>query len=228
MKKTSIALAAVLAGALAAGTAGAQAAKNWVATVTRVDTAHVIGNPQAPRVLTEYISYTCPHCAAFAREGEQPVKLAYVQPGKLKLEIRHLLRDPVDLTAAMLARCGAAAKFPQNHSAFMLSQATWMAKAQGLTDAQQQRWSTGEQSARRRAIASDLGFYAIMERRGYTRAQADQCLNDNAAATRLAEQAQKDWKTPGIGGTPAFAIDGVVLSGTHNWQALQPQLEARF
>jgi protein-disulfide isomerase len=223
LKTIALALAATCA-----ATAGYAQAQNWVATVARADTAHVIGNPQADRVLTEYISYTCPHCATFAREGEEAVKLAYIAPGKLRLEIRHLLRDPVDLTAALLAHCGAASKFPQNHSAIMLAQGTWLPKMMEASAAQRQRWTTGDMSARRRAIASDLGFYGIMERRGYSRTQADQCLNDTALANSLAKQAETDWKLPGIGGTPAFAIDGLVLTGTHSWQALQPQLDARF
>ncbi|MEO0062934.1 MAG: hypothetical protein RLZZ08_1494 [Pseudomonadota bacterium] len=204
------------------------AAPNWVATVTLTDGGHMIGNPAATVKLTEYISYTCPHCAAFAREGEEPLKLAYIAPGKLTLEVRHLLRDPVDLTAALLTNCGAPAKFPQNHSAFMLSQNTWMPKMQAATDAQTQRWFNGPNIARRRAIASDLGFYAIMERRGYGRVAVDQCLGDEALATRLADTAGREWKLPGIGGTPAFAINGTVLTGTHNWASLEPQLKARF
>lgn len=216
------------AAAVLAGTASVAATQNWVATVVRADSGHTIGNPAATVRLTEYISYTCSHCANFTREGEQPLKLAYVAPGKIKLEIRHLLRDPVDLTAAMLAHCGVPAKFSANHTAFMLSQNTWMPKMQAAAAAQTQRWTTGEPAARRKAIAADLGFYAIMERRGYSRTQADRCLGDQAMAKQLADTSARDWKLPGIGGTPAFAIDGVVLTGTHSWQALQTQLDARF
>lgn len=225
MRLKTIALAAL---GLLAASAAAAATQNWATTVARVQTAHVIGNPQAPSVVTEYISYTCPHCATFVKEGEDSLKLGYVATGKVKLEVRHLLRDPVDLTAAMLAHCGAAAKFPLNHSAFMRAQDQWLPKMASASEAQRQRWSTGDMVARRKAIASDLGFYAIMERRGYTRVQADQCLANTALATQMAEQAQADWKIPGIGGTPAFAIDGNVLAGTHSWQALRTQLEVRF
>jgi len=232
-----IARSAVLAAAalvatgagFAQGQASGQASnRDWNATVAETDGGHRIGNPAAKLKLTEYISYTCPHCAAFAREGEPALKAGYIASGRASLEIRHLLRDPVDLTAAMLTNCGPASKFPQNHSAFMLGQDSWIAPMSRATAAQRQRWTTGDMATRRRAIAADFGFYAIMERRGYSRAEADRCLADEAKANRMAEISAADWKKPGIGGTPAFAIDGSVLAGTHSWSMLEPQLAARF
>lgn len=221
MKVKRIAKAAVLAGAalLSVGATG-----NWVATVAETDGGHRIGNPEAKVRVAEYVSYTCPHCAAFTREGQPPLELAYVAPGKVSVEIRHLIRDPVDLTAAMLTNCGPAAKFPRNHAAFMLGQDKWIPPLSSATNAQKQRWTTAG-SAGRRAIASDFGFYTIMERRGYSRAEADRCLADETMARRLAETSAKDWKLPGIGGTPAFSINGVVLPGTHAWGPLEAQIK---
>lgn len=219
---------AVSALVLVAGLLTTAATQNWVATVARADAGHVIGNPAAARTVTEYISYTCPHCATFVREGEDALKLGYIAPGKVKLQIRHLLRDPVDLTAALLAQCGAPAKFPQNHSALMLAQGTWLPKMTNATAGQKARWTSGDMAARRKAMASDMGFYAIMEKRGYSRNQSDACLADEVKARELAEASARDWKLPGIGGTPAFAIDNVVLSGTHSWRSLQVQLDVRM
>jgi len=205
--------------------ASAQTNRNWntVVAVT-ADGAHRIGNPEAKVKLVEYVSYTCPHCAEFTREADDRIKLAYVTPGNLNLEIRHLIRDPVDLTVVMLVNCGPVSKFPLNHTTFMLQQAKWIAPLGSASAAQRARWTTGDGPSRRRAIASDFGLYQIMERRGYDRATADRCLSDEAAATRFAEQSQKDWERPGIGGTPAFAINGVIMPGTHTWDALEQQL----
>jgi hypothetical protein len=63
-----------------------------------------------------------------------------------------------------------------------------------------------------------------MERRGYSRTAADRCLADEAMARRLAEISDREWKRPGIGGTPSFAINGIVMPGTHTWAALERQL----
>jgi protein-disulfide isomerase len=224
VRGAALAAAALLAvGAAAQGTRG----KNWNTEVAQTDAGHRIGNPAASVKLTEFISYTCPHCAAFAREGEGPLQIAYVGPGRVSLEVRHLIRDPIDLTVVMLTHCGPAAKFPQNHAAFMLGQASWIAPLSRATPAQEQRWRTSG-AAGRRAIASDFGFYRIMERRGYGRAEVDRCLADEALAKKLAETSAADWKRPGISGTPAFAIDGNVLTGTDSWPKLETQLSARF
>lgn len=215
---------AILAGALVL--AGGNS-PNWNATVTEENQGHVIGNPEAETTLTEYVSYTCGHCAQFARQGDPVIKLVFVHPGDLKLEIRHLLRDPIDLTAAMLTHCGAESKFPLNHSAFMTSQASWLGKAQNATQAQMQRWSNPDRAAARRALASDLDFYELMEQRGYGRSEIDQCLNDNAKADALVEATMADVQRLGLTGTPSFVLNGKLLDGVHSWQALEPHLTGK-
>lgn len=217
---------ALVIGAAFTATA-AVAATNWLTVVDTAGGGHRIGNPAAKVKLTEFISYTCTHCGEFAREGTNAVDV-YVASGKVQLDVRHIVRDPVDLTAAMLANCGPAAKFPRNHATLMLSQPKWLPIMSRATAGQKARWSTGAGPARRRAIASDLGFYDLMVPRGYDRPTLDRCLSDEALATRLAEQTAADAKKWGVRGTPSFAIDGTLLAGTGTWPMLQPQIDARL
>ena len=215
-----------LAGLVAGGAAlTAAAPTNWNNTVVRADGAHVIGNPRARRVLTEFVSYTCPHCGDFARTGDEALKLAHVGPGTMRLEVRHIVRDPVDLTAAMLAWCGTPAKFPQTHAAFMHAQPRWLAVARSTTRAQRQRWASGDLASRSRAIASDLGFYAIVEPRGITRAAADRCLADTKLANALADNSARDGERFNVAGTPSFMLDGKLLPDVHSWPALEQALK---
>ena len=90
-------IAAVLV--LIAGVASVAATQNWLATVERTPVSHIVGNPDAPVTLTEYLSYTCPHCRDFTMTGEQALKLGYVQSGKLRYEYRHAIANPADLAA---------------------------------------------------------------------------------------------------------------------------------
>ena len=200
-----------------------QTRNNWHSEVVETEFGHRVGNPDAKVKLIEFFSYTCPHCAEFAQQGEGAIKLAYLAPGRVSVEYRHLVRDPVDLTVGVLVNCGAASKFPGNHEAFILSQSRWIAPATRATAAQQARWRTPG-AAGRRAIATDFGFYPIMERRGYTRTVVDRCLADDATARRLAEVSAREWDRPGVDSTPTFAINGVVMPGTHTWAALERQL----
>src|SRR5690606_35752266 len=82
----------------AAALLGGATRMNWDTEVVPTEFGHRIGNPNAKVKLVEYLSYTCPHCAEFARQGEAPIKLGYLAPGKVSIEIRHLVRDPIDLT----------------------------------------------------------------------------------------------------------------------------------
>ena len=195
------------------------------AVVLGADGSHVVGNPQAKVKLAEYISYTCPHCAKFTIEAEGALQIAYVTPGKVSVEIRHMLRDPIDLTAAMLTNCGPKDKFFQNHAAFMRRQAQWIAPLGSASPAQRQRWVSGNLAQRNRAIASDFHFYEIMRVRGYDRAAVDRCLADAAMAQRLGKQA-KDGYIMGVRSTPSFTINGQLLEDTSEWSELRPQIDA--
>ena len=201
---------------------------DWNATVAVTPSgSHTVGNPAAPVKLTEYVSYTCPHCSVFEKEADGAMRLAWVAPGKLQIEVRNLVRDPIDMTVAMLTNCGPASKFFLNHAAFMRSQATWITPMSTASESQRQRWTGRDNLTRFRAIASDFHFYDIMATRGYSRVAVDRCLADNAMATRLAAMTQAA-VTSGVNSTPSFAIDGVVLAGTHAWSQLEPQLSARI
>ena len=220
-----LAKVALLAGALVL--AGGNKA-NWNNTVVETDAGHLIGNPDAETKLTEYVSYTCSHCANFAKVGDPVLKVGYVHSGKVSVEIRHSLRDPVDLTATMLTHCGAASKFTLNHNAIMYSQQDWMPILQSATQAQIARWTNTDRAAARRAIASDFGFYKLMEGRGYRITDLDKCLNNDAKAESLVKASVADGQRLGIEGTPSFAINGKLLDHTHSWPALQQQLDAHL
>jgi protein-disulfide isomerase len=189
--------------------------------------SQVLGNPAAKVRLTEFISYTCPHCAHFHKEADGALKLGYVLPGKVSIEIRHLVRDPVDLSAALLTNCGDPKRFFGNHNAFLQSQDRWIETMGKASDGQKTRWTSGSIASRMKAIANDFGFYRMMEQRGYRRSDLDRCLGDEAMTRRLTAQTQEAVKD-GVEGTPSFMIDGTLLAGTHDWQSLSAQLQARF
>lgn len=204
------------------------ASSSYINRIQVTDGGHRIGNPEAKLSVIEFVSYTCPACANYTRNHEGALEFAYVSTGKVTLEIRHIIRDPIDMTAAMLTNCGPADKFPQNHKAVMLGQDKWLPLAQSASAAQRARWVSGTDASRRRAIASDLGFYTIMERRGYRRTDIDRCLADEVKATSLAEASKANGEKYFVASTPSFAINGVTLAGTHSWSLLEPQIKARL
>ncbi len=231
--KKAIATAALTFSALVALTGAGKPAKpvargNWVATASLTSEGHhVLGNPAAPLRLVEYVSYTCSHCASFEVQSEAQLKIGLVARGKGVIEIRNFVRDPIDMTVALLTNCVSASQFFPLHTAFMRNQAKWMGPATTSTEAQRQRWSTGPFTARTRAIASDFKFYDFMEARGMNRIAVDRCLGNEALAKKLAAQTDEAVDKYFVTGTPSFMVDGALLAGTHDWASLKPQLDAR-
>ena len=220
-----IARTVVLAAAALLLTAAAPKTAAWNNTIAPTAAGgHLIGNPDAPVKLVEYVSYACPDCASFMIQSEAALQIGYVSSGKLSIEVRHLVQGPVDLAATMLANCGPPAKFALNHSALMRSQNRWRTALERAGTAQRQRWSNGALLPRGRAIADDMGLYAVMASRGYDRSATDKCLADQDLANRIGADSKAGYAS-GITTPPSFTINGS-LEPAHTWAELRPQIDA--
>lgn len=233
--KTALRAAALVAGAaLSLAATGkttrplaAPAVTNWGAQVSvTANGSHRLGNPDAPVKLVEYVSYTCPHCAHFHKEADPALRMTLVPKGRVSVTVTNLLRNPIDLTVAMLVNCGDPKRFFTRHSAFFATQDTWLAKAGKFGEAQQQRWYQGTLPERMRAVASDFGFYATVAGWGVTRAQADACLANEATVEKLRAQ-QEEVAQLGIDSTPSFTLDGQVLQ-VHDWPSVSKAITEKL
>lgn len=65
----------------------------------------VLGRGDAPSVIIEYASFTCPHCARFHADVLPELKKKYISTGKTKLIYRDFPLDDLALIVALLARC---------------------------------------------------------------------------------------------------------------------------
>ncbi|MBB4857712.1 protein-disulfide isomerase [Novosphingobium chloroacetimidivorans] len=224
---SALAIATLLAPVASAAPAPANHG-NWNAAIAQgADGSFTLGNPKAKVKLTEYVSYTCPHCAKFSKESEPLLRMSYVPQGKVAVTVTQVLRNPIDITIALLTNCGDPKTFFTRHNGFMASQDRWLARYESFSEAQTARWASGPVAARFRAIASDFDFYAIMARWSYSRAQVDRCLGDAAMLKRLTAQTEAA-SAKGVDSTPSFAIDGEVLVGTHDWKTLAAQIDTRL
>lgn len=197
----------------------------WSQTVTTTPIgAFLIGNPAAKVKLVEYFSYTCHVCADFAKAGTVPLKTGYVDRGLVLFEYRNLVRDPVDMTAALLARCGGPKAFAGNHQAIFTNFPALMAKIQTATDAQKTAWFEGTTGERARKIAAGTGLTALMRARGYTQAQIDAALDSEVAQAELTGMTNIALNADRIQGTPSFFVNGR-NAGVTDWPALKSKLD---
>src|SRR5688500_7386046 len=164
----------------------APAGQSWVEPAAETpEGGFVIGNPNAPLKLVEYASHTCGHCAAFSQEGAAELD-EYVAKGTVSYEIRNQIHDPIDLSIALLARCGTPDSFHplanqawQNFDTLMQ---TVQANGAAIEQAQ-----AAPQAQRFQAIAQAAGLIDFFAARGIARDQAMTCLADVAKATKIAD-----------------------------------------
>ncbi len=142
--------------------------------------------------------------------------------GRVSVEVRSIVRDQVDMAAALLARCGTPARFFDRHGALMDYQATLFGV---LTDDMQRSWQSLTPTARLPRIAQDTGMAARMEAFGVTPAAANRCLADQTQIIQLVAGSNVA-RSLGVQGTPSFTINETLLNGVHSWPALQPALDA--
>ncbi|MEL6877664.1 MAG: thioredoxin domain-containing protein [Pseudomonadota bacterium] len=200
----------------------------WMNTVEVTETGHVIGNPDAETVLTEFVSYTCSTCARFSVEGDPALDLVYISTGRLRFEVRPFIRNALDLTISMLVACGDPKKFKGNHAMFLRSQGKWLPQAANAPKSQQGIWGRGDRGARM-SMSSALGLSdKMIKQRGLSRVEVNTCLADDAKAQSLMANTNAAAAQFDIDGTPTFAINGEVLPEVHGWEALYPALTAHF
>ena len=194
-KKLGIAaLSLVIMGGLGLWTAGsapqmaAQAQETAPAAAIEIKD-YTLGATDAKVKLTEYASFTCPHCARFHSDVFGQLKADYIDTGKVLFEYREVYFDRYGLWAAMMARCGGEMRYF------------------GITDIlfeTQGEWAASEDP---NVVVENLK--KIGRTAGMDDATLDVCMKDPAMAEALVAHFETNFKADGIEGTPSILINGV-------------------
>ena len=196
-------------------------ARDWNRTVTRTPAGEtVIGNPAARLKLVEYVSYTCPHCAAFTAESAPVLRARWVRWGQVSIAIHPAVREPLDLAAQMLARCSGA-RFGAVHDAIYAGQQGWYGKGADYIRANIDPLNAQPVLPRLRALADGSGLTATATAAGLTARARDACFSTDTDMNRIVGLTDEAVKI--IAGTPSFALNGKFL-GSGTWATLEPQL----
>ena len=196
---------------------------DWSAVTTRLaNGAMAIGNPAAPVKLVEYGSYTCSHCATFAAESDAVLTRQMIRHGTVRLEYRHLIRDRLDLGAAILARCFGTRGFAGASAAIFATQPTWLQAAIDWSPAHPE--IAGLPPLRQaRALADGAGLTAIMMKRGLPAARVAACFAD-AREANVIVNLTADAPTS-VASTPSFFLNDEVVPPM-GWDGLERLLRA--
>ena len=202
----------------------APAGTSWLDTTRATADGGVLrGNPDAAVRILEYGSYTCPHCAEFAETSSEPME-PYIASGKVSFEYRSFVRDPLDLTNALVARCaGPEAYFGMSHALFA-NQAAMFQTLQGQGQAAFEAAGKLPPEQRFVRIAELAGLIDFAKARGLPEPQLRQCLADPAAAEAIVKTAEAGAQQFDIQGTPTIIVNGQKADDLNTWPALEARL----
>ncbi|HFQ15009.1 MAG TPA: DsbA family protein [Rhodobacteraceae bacterium] len=167
----------------------------------------MMGDPDAPVVVIEYASYTCPHCARFHEEVFPQMKADYIDTGKVLFVHREVFFDRYGLWAAMLARCGDGTRYFGMNDVLYGTQRDWLGSGEPQEVVNNLR---------------NIGLVAGMEDD-----QIAACLEDRAMAQSLVAAYQTHSEADGIDATPTFIIDGEKYPNMA-WQDMRAIIEEKL
>jgi protein-disulfide isomerase len=161
-----------------------------------------LGSANAPVVIVEYASMTCPHCASFHETIYPELKKKYIDTGKVRFVFREFPLDPLAMAGSALARCAGNEKF------FPLIETLF---------AQQKEW----------VVQKPLEpMFAIARQAGFTRQSFDQCLENQQILQGLEETRNRAASRFNVNSTPTFFINGKIFRGGVTMDELDKQISA--
>jgi protein-disulfide isomerase len=184
-----------------------QAAQNAPAAPTKpvdvsVDNDAVEGDANAPVTIVEFSDFQCPYCGRYATQTYPQIKDKYIKTGKVK----YVFRDfPLGFhenakPAAIAAEC---VREKGGDDAFWKYHDTLYSNQGTLTADNLKKY------------ASDLGY------------DIASCLDSQKYADEV-DADMKDGQSYGVRGTPAFFINGTLLSGAQPFSAFETAIEAEL
>jgi protein-disulfide isomerase len=161
-----------------------------------------LGRADAPVVVVQYASLTCPFCKQFHNEVFPAFKAEYIDTGK----VRYILRDfPIGRTsgqASIALRCAKPAKALELYGKFLNQQANWVSQDIRLDP-----------------------LFAVASQVGLTRAEFDACRTDAVLVEALKSTKDRGRKL-GIIGTPNFFIGAKRFKKTLVMTDLRVEIDA--
>jgi protein-disulfide isomerase len=163
----------------------------------------VYGKDNAPVVMVEYASLSCPHCAHFYTDALPDLTKKYIDTGKVKLVYRNYpLNDPA-LKAAELVQCAPA---DQRHTFIKVLFTT------------QQKWAYDNNY---RDSLGNIAALGGIDRESFETCMRNKKLEKSIGAVEM--EAENDYK---IHSTPSFFINGALHNGPHDAPSLSKDIDA--
>ncbi|PIN73705.1 hypothetical protein COV20_05790 [Candidatus Woesearchaeota archaeon CG10_big_fil_rev_8_21_14_0_10_45_16] len=165
-----------------------------------VDGNPMVGSLSAPITIVEFSDFQCPFCGQFFKETLPQLEKDYIETGRVKLVFKQfpLPSHPEAEAAALASLCAnEQGKFWQYHDLLFSRQSD-------LRWANYPKW------------AGELGL---------DQAKFEDCMNTQKYLDKVNEDMEQG-KQNGVTGTPAFFINGELLSGNQPYSTFKKGLDA--
>ncbi len=165
-----------------------------------------LGKDNAKVTIIEFSDFQCPFCARFREQTLDQIKKEYIDTGK----VRFVYRDfPLTSIHPMAQKSAEATECADDQKKY------W--EMHDLLFNKQDEWST--------AGVSKLKDYA--KELGLDTDEFNKCLDDGKYENEVKKDEQ-DGATAGVQGTPAFFVNGKLLSGAQPFEAFKAAIDAEL
>jgi protein-disulfide isomerase len=171
----------------------------------------ILGEANAPVTIVEYMSTTCPHCAAFHNNTFDAIKAKYVDSGKARFIVREFPFDPRAAAAFMLARC-------QPQDSTKLTEAAQYYPMISMLMKQQETWAAAQDGREALLQMSKLA--------GFTQESFQACLTNQKLLDDVNAVRERGAKEFGVAATPTFLINGKRYSGDMSVDSMSALIES--
>jgi len=152
-----------------------------------------------------------------------------VKNGNVSYEFRNFVRDPLDISASLIARCaGANPQFFALTNGIYADQTSFFERLQAVPEQQLsalQQMTPAQQAAK---MAEYTGLQEWAAQRGLPSGKSSQCLGNQAEIERLVQMVSEASSQYTIEGTPTFVLNGEVVPievGTPTWTQLEAAIK---
>ena len=128
-----------------------------------------LGSQDAPNVIVEYASMTCPHCAQFDKVVFPELKTKYIDTGKARLIFREFPLDGLAARASMLARCAGPDRYFAMIDVMFQTQPNWVVEGPEALD----------------------HLLQLARQAGFSKEKFDACLADKDLFKKIVDERQR-------------------------------------
>lgn len=169
---------------------------------------HIMGDKNAPVVMIEYASLSCPHCAAFNRESFAKIKEKYIDSSKLLFVFRNFPLNEPALVAAMFASC---VSEDDNEKYFKTIKNIFKT---------QDAWAFDARFKKR--------LEALAKLEGMDSDEFNKCIGDDELKQKILSDRIAVSKELKIKSVPSFFINGELSSGYVDYKTLEKLIEKKL